>query len=371
MVLGGYRVVTEPSTANAGMSRWARAEKGGGEFFIKQFLDPKYPDENLPGSPEGRARRLQVCEAFQRRQEAIMNRLRNDVPGAGHLITPLAFFRSGPTYYKVTELVAIDKGVTLSACEPTDIAVALRSLLTSLRVVHDAGVVHSDLKPDNVLFERTAAGALTCKLIDFDESYLSSEPPEPKRLVGDWWFFSPEMLSYIKQFDSVGAEDLTTASDVFALGVLLHILLTGTAPGIESRFAYPCEAVRAGVPPRLHPAIGTGPLATILSATMERNPAVRPSMIDLLAAFTRSAVEDVADRLRSGDHNALPASETDAGPDGGSTGGTDRTPPETGIAPADMPTSPAPDGGSATDPTTPDRASRLRSNMGRQAPPPS
>lgn len=288
--LGGYTVVTEPTNANAGMSQWARAERDGKLYFMKRFLSPKFPTPNGLGTPDGREKRRKDCEAFEQLQLAVIERLSSTTAGAGHLITPRVFFRVGPSYYKVTDLVEVDSGVSLGSCTPDDVAVAIRSLVASVRVVHQAGVVHSDLKPDNVLFERTSGGRLACKLIDFDESYLSGEPPTTMRLAGDPYFYSPEMLGYIQPGNKVPPGDLTTASDIFALGVLLHLFMTGETVGIAPAHAYPCEAVRAGETPRLHSGLADSVVGSVLTRMLAAQPSARPDLAEVLNSLGRSAL---------------------------------------------------------------------------------
>lgn len=294
-VLNGYRVVTEPSNTNAGMSQWAHVEREGERFFMKMYLAPKYPTPNSPGSPEGKERRRRDCERFEARHLTIAKRLASDAPGGGHLVTTLAFFRVGPCYYKVTRLVDVDDRVVLGECEPHVRAVALRSLLFSLKLMHDQGVVHGDLKPENVLFQRTAAGAVTCKLIDFDEAYLTGEPPDAPTIVGDPLFYSPELFRYVKQDPSVTPAHLTTAADIFALGLLLHALLTGAFPTFDAdRFGYPCEAVAANAPLELHQRLTSRELRTTLSSMLMADPAARPNIDDVIARV-RTADLGVAD----------------------------------------------------------------------------
>jgi serine/threonine protein kinase len=92
---------------------------------------------------------------------------------------------TGAKYYKVTE------NVDVAGLHPRDIAaldfssqlVLLKTVAHSLKILHDLHIVHSDLKPSNVLIKRTELG-YTTKLIDFDSSYLVGNPLRPKRSSG-------------------------------------------------------------------------------------------------------------------------------------------------------------------------------------------
>lgn len=87
-----------------------------------------------------------------------------------------------------------------------------------LAVAHRFGIVHRDLKPDNVLV--TPAGLP--KIVDFGlAKQLKSREPSEARLCGTPHFMAPELLQ--------GGE-ATPATDVFALGVCLYLMLTGKYP---------------------------------------------------------------------------------------------------------------------------------------------
>ena len=58
----GYRLTRELSNENAGMCQWGFAEKDGFEFFIKQFLKPKYPADDCGLSPK-MIQRLRASDA--------------------------------------------------------------------------------------------------------------------------------------------------------------------------------------------------------------------------------------------------------------------------------------------------------------------
>ncbi|WP_234333521.1 protein kinase domain-containing protein [Streptomyces viridochromogenes] len=284
-VIGGYRVVTDPTNAGGGKCVWSFAEKDGREYFLKRFLEPKRPREGSGGSAASRRIRLETCREFEERHRSIMKRLRPDASGAGNLVLATDFFHAGSTYYKVTERIdtaSLDKPQSLG---PKQKAVLLRTLATSLRLLHDIEVVHGDLKPANVLVQKREGAAFhTAKLIDFDDSYLSGRPPDRADIAGDSLYGAPEWRRYVQGHESVGGEDLTTAVDVFALGLMTHVYLTGSLPAYDGRFGSPADAVNAAEPLVADERLGTSTQALIAAMTAA-DPQHRPTVADFLAAL--------------------------------------------------------------------------------------
>jgi serine/threonine protein kinase len=283
--IGGYLVVTEPTNAGGGKCVWAFAEKDGREFFLKRFLEPKRPREGGGGSAESRRIRMETCRHFEDRHQAVMELLRPDAPGAGNLVLATDFFHEGSTYYKVTERIdtsSLDEPHTLDARQK---AVLLKTLGTSLRMLHAIDVVHGDLKPANVLVQKRAEAAFhTAKLIDFDDSYVAKEPPAREEIAGDSLYGAPEWRRYMQGDESVQGGQLTAAVDVFALGLMAHSWLTGALPAYDERFGSPADAVNAGEPlgvdPRLSP-----PTLRLVTAMTAADPAVRPTAEAFVAAL--------------------------------------------------------------------------------------
>lgn len=98
-------------------------------------------------------------------------------------------------------------------------------MLYSLKKVHEQGVIHCDLKPDNYFCEEDPKLALRyrLKMADFDNSLIEGKPsPRGGALAGTFGYFSPEHLR---------GEKPVPASDVFTVGgVMLHELLGGVHP---------------------------------------------------------------------------------------------------------------------------------------------
>ncbi|HUF63793.1 MAG TPA: bifunctional serine/threonine-protein kinase/formylglycine-generating enzyme family protein, partial [Verrucomicrobiales bacterium] len=104
-----------------------------------------------------------------------------------------------------------------------------REVCFAVEHAHQRGVIHRDLKPSNVLVT-TVDGTLRPKVIDFGiakatEGFLTEGTLHtgPFQLLGTLEYMSPEQVD-------LGGLQVDTRSDVYALGVLLYELLTGTTP---------------------------------------------------------------------------------------------------------------------------------------------
>jgi serine/threonine protein kinase len=241
-ILGGYSVVTRPTNANAGKCLWAFAEKDGAEYFIKEFLDPKIPKPDSMGSVADKELRFAECERFANRHERVRTLLQADHKDAGNLVLATDFFSEGTRYYKVTRRI----DATTTAPHELDARgqlVLLRTLADSLRLLHDSGIVHGDLKPENVLLAKARQGSLlVAKLIDFDDAYPACDPPPRDVIGGNPLYGAPEWLRYLRAERS----SLTQAVDMFAFGLLIHTYLFGGVPGYGTDHDSPAAAVLDG-----------------------------------------------------------------------------------------------------------------------------
>ncbi len=296
----GYRLLEDFRVVGAGLSEWSFAERDGREYFIKRFLSPTYPDDAAPGSAKTKARKRARCAAFEAHHRGIQTALAPVTSYGGNLIATLDFFREGAKYYKVTEKVDV------AGLESADVAalalsaqlVLLKTVAHSLKILHDLDIVHSDLKPSNVLIKRTELG-YTTKLIDFDSSYVVGRPPPPEEIVGTMNYYSPELVRYIQ--GSGDATQLTTRSDVFALGLIYTEYLTGAPPPFDAAHHEPATAVLHGATLRCPPSSAPAPIVALVDRMLLAEPAARPTVGEVHAALMglRSDASTMTAPLRS------------------------------------------------------------------------
>ena len=99
-----------------------------------------------------------------------------------------------------------------------------RKVCAGVQYAHENLVVHRDIKPDNILVTKDGVP----KLLDFGVSKIVSRDgaPEDPAAMAATWAMTPDYASP----EQVSGRPSTTATDVYSLGVLLHVLLTGARP---------------------------------------------------------------------------------------------------------------------------------------------
>jgi serine/threonine protein kinase len=281
-VINGYTILEDFRVVGAGLSKWTFAAKDGREYFIKEFLSPTYPDEHAPGSAQTKMRKRRRCAAFERHHRRIQAALAEVSGLGGNLIVTLDFFRWGAKYYKVTEKVVVAglSPADISSLPFQDQLVLLKTVAHSLRILHDRGIVHGDLKPSNVLIKRTELG-YTTKLIDFDNAYLAGEPPPPDEIVGTMNYYSPELVGYIQETGTAAAE-LTQKADIFALGLIYAEYLTGSLPSFDAgKYQYASVAVQGGEVLQLPSGTLPAPVVELVDRMLLADPTARPTIADI------------------------------------------------------------------------------------------
>jgi serine/threonine protein kinase len=187
-----------------------------------------------------------------------------------------------------------------------------RQVASALGAAHAKGIVHRDVKPENVYLVRRADGDLV-KVVDFGVSkavHSSDENPEWQRLTRTGMVLGTPLCMSPDQARG-GGDDTDCRADIWAVGVMLYECLTGGAPfrahnylGVISQVL--AEEVTA--PSHLRPELGI-PIGvdTVVMRALERN---REHRYQQMADLERDL-----DRLLAGDHNVgLPPEPVSAAP---------------------------------------------------------
>ena len=246
LVAGRYQLIREVGRGGMGSVWLAHDEVLGRDVALKRL-----------GQFQG-----QQNQARAQREAQLAARLSHP-----NVVTVFDLAEEGETRWLVMEYV---EGTTLSRLAadrgglPAEEATAIvRQAAEALRVAHEAGIVHRDVKPSNLI----VAPDGTTKLTDFGIARGAADDTLTSTgiLTGSPAYIAPEVAT--------GAM-ATTASDVWSLGGSLFQAVTGRPPYDLG------ENVLAGLlrvvhddPPRLPPDVG--PLATVLAATMVKEPEQR------------------------------------------------------------------------------------------------
>ncbi|XP_041103903.1 serine/threonine-protein kinase 17A-like [Polyodon spathula] len=106
------------------------------------------------------------------------------------------------------------------AFKEKDVKRLMKQILEGVAFLHKNNVVHLDLKPQNILL--TSESPLgDIKIVDFGLSRIMSSNEELREIMGTPEYVAPEILNY---------EPISTATDMWSIGVLAYVMLTGTSP---------------------------------------------------------------------------------------------------------------------------------------------
>lgn len=273
-LIGGYSTLSPWMTAGSGSARWCVAERGGQEFFIKQFLRPVYPSE---GSVLYQ-KQYERCLAFEKQKKRLYASLSCVIGDT--LVPVLDFFRCDRHYYAVSELVPEPRieGDAASGLRAGERRRLLYELALCLQRLHVQGVVHADIKPDHVFLIKEPDG-LRARLIDMDSGFLVDDPPAGDRdMEGDPVYLAPESFMRMAGRDA----QIDTRIDTFAFGAMLHQMWVGELPAFDkTKYAYLYEAALDGARIELSRAL---PLAyrVLTLGMLEREARNRPADAEIV-----------------------------------------------------------------------------------------
>jgi serine/threonine protein kinase len=199
----------------------------------------------------------------------------------------------GASYFVMEHLEGQGLAEALEADGPFSLERAIdvvRQMADALEAAHAQGIVHRDVKPENVILTVRNGRPDHVKILDFGIAKLDSAVrlSGAFRVLGTPAYMSPEQAQ---------GRPLDHRSDVYSLGIVLYELLTGTLPFDDPR---PMEVIRQQVtvlPPSVLalrpdvPDVVAETIARALEKDREKRPTSMRAMMDMLASFavTRSA----------------------------------------------------------------------------------
>lgn len=106
-----------------------------------------------------------------------------------------------------------------------DLLAILYTIADTLRHAHSRGVIHRDVKPENVILKQSPAGDWQPHLTDFDLAWFSTASLSTKDALGTVFYAAPEQLA-----KPGSASAHSPLVDVFSIGQLLYFTITGSDP---------------------------------------------------------------------------------------------------------------------------------------------
>jgi serine/threonine protein kinase len=145
----------------------------------------------------------------------------------------------------------------------------VRQAALGLQALHDAGIVHRDIKPGNLFLVPGAGGRTLVKLIDLGVAHEGVMRKNEAIALGTPFYMSPEQAR--------GDASISPRSDLFSLGVLLFELLTGKKPFTGEGAFGVLAKIALQTTPRLRGAWEGAPpaLEALVRRAMARDPAGR------------------------------------------------------------------------------------------------
>jgi serine/threonine protein kinase len=254
LIAGRYRLTSRLGSGAMGVVWGARDERLHRAVAIKQLLLPQELSDNEADEANRRAMREARITARLHHPHAIAV---YDV--VDHNDQPFLIMEYLPSRSLATVLSI------QSTLPPENVARIGSQIASALAAAHQAGIVHRDIKPGNVLL--TDAGI--AKITDFGIAHAVGDVTVTATgiLAGTPAYLAPEVAQ---------GNSAEFPSDVFSLGSTLYTALEGTPPfGLNDNAIALLHQVASG---QITPPQHAGPLTPLLLSLLQRNPDQRPTM---------------------------------------------------------------------------------------------
>ena len=251
LILGGkYRLRARIGAGGMGEVWW------GTDLALRRIVAIKLVRPEHVWDEEGRARfRAEGRHAAALAHQNIVRVYDYCAAGPSGLDYLVMEYINGPSLARLLDGGPLDPARTMNV-----VAQAARGL----QAAHEAGVVHRDVKPANLLVSRDGRVAVT----DFGIAHAAGSVPVTRAgiVMGSPAYMAPERVS---------GSPATPATDLYALGVLAYECLTGRIPFDGEPLAVAAAHIEATMPPL--PSWVPADVARLVADLTARDPAARPA----------------------------------------------------------------------------------------------
>ncbi|CAK9143052.1 unnamed protein product [Ilex paraguariensis] len=232
---GGFSVVR----------RGIRKSSNGGNTHVAIKTLKRFGPSNQSGNPRKSMgfsmwKQVSVSDALLTNEILVMRKIVEEVSPNDYVIQLFDVFDDPTGVHLILELCSggelFDRIVAQERYSEAGAAAVVRQIAGGLGALHRANIVHRDLKPENCLFlNKTENSPL--KIMDFGLSSVEEFTDPVVGLFGSIDYVSPEALSQGR---------ISSKSDMWSLGVILYILLSGYPPFIAQSNRQKQQMIMAG-----------------------------------------------------------------------------------------------------------------------------
>jgi serine/threonine protein kinase len=256
---------------------------GEGAYAVVQLALDKNTNEKVAIKSISRA--FTDRESFQREMRAMQYVLH--FGGHPHIVSLHTYFEDDDFFHVVMDYISggemFDHLIKNGAYSEADAARLVREVASALAFLHGIGVVHADLKPENLMLSSEQASDSIVKLVDFGCTQIPGGDNQSTA-------FTPAYAPPETFFKKEASEPFEPPMDMWALGVILYIMLVGLHPFVLTGKLTDEELeerIKSGTPPPIRDSPITAHLSEsakeLLSRLIEPDPSKRMTAQEMLA----------------------------------------------------------------------------------------
>lgn len=261
IMLNNYRILNELKRTQTGLLLLAQHLQSGQKVVLKS---PRFQPESGLSEEEQRARFRRECDIHLYLQhDSIVPALEAfEQDGKPYLVTA---YRPYSTLKQI-----LSQNIRFSPLEALSI---VQQLCQALHYIHDQGVIHRDVHPENILITEENR----VFLMDFGLARKIFAPNITQEKIVQGSFFLQGTLYYMSPEQLLGQADLDFRTDVFSVGVILYQLLTRQLPFEGEELQDVVQNLLASDPHRIseHNAFVPAALEELVFQALQKDPDYR------------------------------------------------------------------------------------------------